>query len=141
MQPRDRGARLTKFDLERVYEIGHSYRAEPSATTRHITELTMLDIEMGFVNSHDEVMDMVGDMTQHALKTLYETFADVMLPVTPGSNFSNSRATIGSPPSPFCSTLRHTAFCTPCRLESTCGMAVPGSCKLLTPVFLLVGSA
>jgi nondiscriminating aspartyl-tRNA synthetase len=62
--------------FERVYEIGHSYRAEPSATTRHLTELTMLDIEMGFVSGHDEVLDMVGDMTQHALKTVYENFAD-----------------------------------------------------------------
>ena len=61
---------------ERVYEIGHSYRAEPSATTRHLTELTMLDIEMGFVSSHDEVLDMVGDMTQYALKTVYEKCAD-----------------------------------------------------------------
>jgi nondiscriminating aspartyl-tRNA synthetase len=61
---------------ERVYEINHSYRAEPSATTRHLTELTMLDIEMGFVNGHDEVLDMVGDMTQHALKTVYEKHAD-----------------------------------------------------------------
>jgi nondiscriminating aspartyl-tRNA synthetase len=58
--------------FERVYEIGHSYRAEPSATTRHITELTMLDIEMGFVKDHDEVLDMVGDMTQHALKKIYK---------------------------------------------------------------------
>lgn len=62
--------------FERVYEIGHSYRAEPSATTRHLTELTMLDIEMGFVSGHDEVLDMVGDMTQHALKTVYEQYAD-----------------------------------------------------------------
>ncbi|MEO6513701.1 MAG: aspartate--tRNA(Asn) ligase [Candidatus Saccharimonadales bacterium] len=62
--------------FERVYEIGHSYRAEPSATTRHLTELTMLDIEMGFVSGHDEVLDMVGDMTQHALKTIYEQHAD-----------------------------------------------------------------
>jgi nondiscriminating aspartyl-tRNA synthetase len=62
--------------FERVYEIGHSYRAEPSATTRHLTELTMLDIEMGFVQNHDEVLDMVGDMTQHALKTIYEKHAD-----------------------------------------------------------------
>lgn len=61
---------------ERVYEIGHSYRAEPSATSRHLTELTMLDIEMGFVSGHDEVLDMVGDMTQYALKTVYETHAD-----------------------------------------------------------------
>lgn len=61
--------------FERVYEIGHSYRAEPSATTRHLTELTMLDIEMGFVESHDEVLDMVGDMTQYALKRIYDEHA------------------------------------------------------------------
>jgi nondiscriminating aspartyl-tRNA synthetase len=61
---------------ERVYEIGHSYRAEPSATSRHLTELTMLDIEMGFVSGHDEVLDMVGDMTQHALRTVYDKYAE-----------------------------------------------------------------
>lgn len=62
--------------FERVYEIGHSYRAEPSATTRHLTELTMLDIEMGFVADHDEVLDMVGNMTQAALRQVYEEHAD-----------------------------------------------------------------
>jgi nondiscriminating aspartyl-tRNA synthetase len=62
--------------FERVYEIGHSYRAEPSATTRHLTELTMLDIEMGFVKDHDEVLDTVADMTQDVLKRVYEEHAD-----------------------------------------------------------------
>ncbi len=62
--------------FERVYEIGHSYRAEPSATTRHLTELTMLDIEMGFVESHDEVLDTVGDMTQAVLTRVYQEKAD-----------------------------------------------------------------
>jgi len=61
--------------FERVFEIGHSYRAEPSATTRHLTELTMLDIEMGFVQDHDEVLDTVGDMTQTVLKRVYEEHA------------------------------------------------------------------
>ncbi len=60
---------------ERVFEIGHSYRAEPSATTRHLTELTMLDIEMGFVKDHDEVLDLVGAVTQDALKRTYEEHA------------------------------------------------------------------
>lgn len=60
--------------FERVFEINHSYRAEPSATTRHLTELTMLDIEMGFVDSHDEVLDMVGDMTQAVLKRIYDEY-------------------------------------------------------------------
>lgn len=58
--------------FERVFEIGHSYRAEPSATTRHLTELTMLDIEMGFVESHDEVLDTVADMTQAVLRRIYD---------------------------------------------------------------------
>jgi nondiscriminating aspartyl-tRNA synthetase len=62
--------------FERVYEIGHSYRAEPSATTRHLTELTMLDIEMGFVESHDEVLDTVANLTIDVLGRVYEEHAD-----------------------------------------------------------------
>lgn len=62
--------------FERVFEINHSYRAEPSATTRHLTELTMLDIEMGFVESHDEVLDIVGEMTQSVLRRVYDEHAD-----------------------------------------------------------------
>lgn len=61
--------------FERVYEIGHSYRAEPSATTRHLTELTMLDLEMGFVKSHDEVLDTIGDMVQTVLRRTYDEHA------------------------------------------------------------------
>lgn len=62
--------------FERVFEIGHSYRAEPSATTRHLTELTMLDIEMGFVKDHAEVMKMVGDLVSNTLINVYEDHAD-----------------------------------------------------------------
>lgn len=61
--------------FERVFEIGQAYRAEPSATTRHMTELTMLDIEMGFVKDHDEVLDMVGGLTAHALRRVYDEHA------------------------------------------------------------------
>lgn len=61
--------------FERVYELNHSYRAEPSATTRHLTELTMLDIEMGFVKDHQEVLDMVGNLVQYTLKKIYEKHA------------------------------------------------------------------
>ena len=61
---------------ERVFEIGHSYRAEPSATTRHLTELTMLDIEMGFVSGHDEVKQLVSGMTKSVLRRAYDEHAD-----------------------------------------------------------------
>lgn len=62
--------------FERVYEIAQAYRAELSATTRHMTELSMLDIEMGFVESHDEVLDMVGDMVKTVLHRVYDEHKD-----------------------------------------------------------------
>lgn len=62
--------------FERVFEIGPAYRAEPSATTRHVSEVTMLDIEMGFIDSHDDVLDMVQDMTRDALVRVYKDFAE-----------------------------------------------------------------
>lgn len=62
--------------FERVFEIAPAFRAEPSATARHMSEVYMLDIEMGFVHGHDEVLDTVGDMTQYALKNVYEKHAD-----------------------------------------------------------------
>lgn len=62
--------------FERVYEIGPAFRAEPSATTRHMSELTMLDIEMGYVDNHNEVLDFVGDLTLSVLKRVYDEHAD-----------------------------------------------------------------
>ncbi|MDB5163578.1 MAG: Aspartyl-tRNA synthetase [Candidatus Saccharibacteria bacterium] len=62
--------------FERVFEIAPAFRAEPSATTRHMSEVMMLDIEMGFVDNHDEVLDMVGDMTSYALKKIYAKHAN-----------------------------------------------------------------
>lgn len=61
---------------ERVFEINHSYRAEPSATVRHLTELTMLDVEIGFVDSLDEVLNLISDMVQSVLRKIYEIHAD-----------------------------------------------------------------
>lgn len=57
---------------ERVFEIGPAFRAEPSATTRHLSESTMLDIEMAFVEGHDEVLDFVAEATIHNLQHVYE---------------------------------------------------------------------
>ncbi len=61
--------------FERVFEIAPAFRAELSATTRHMSEVMMLDIEMGFVDSHDEVLDMVGEMTMDALNKAYDDHA------------------------------------------------------------------
>lgn len=47
--------------FERVFEINPTYRAELSATTRHMTEFIHLDVEMGFVD-FDKLMDVAGQM-------------------------------------------------------------------------------
>jgi nondiscriminating aspartyl-tRNA synthetase len=62
--------------FERVFEIGPTFRAEPSATTRHVSEVTMLDIEMGFISGHSDVLDMVQNLTHNALTRAYKEHAD-----------------------------------------------------------------
>jgi nondiscriminating aspartyl-tRNA synthetase len=57
--------------FERVFEIAPAFRAELSATTRHVSEVTMLDIEMGFIKDHDEVLAMVQNMVYNAVTRVY----------------------------------------------------------------------
>ena len=42
--------------FERVFTTGNVYRAEKHSTTRHTNEYTSLDIEMGFIKDHTDVM-------------------------------------------------------------------------------------
>lgn len=42
--------------LERVFEVGPVFRAEPSFTKRHTTEFTGWDAEISFIDSHYDVM-------------------------------------------------------------------------------------
>ncbi len=41
---------------ERSFTIAKIFRAEKSATTRHLSELTQMDFEMGFIEDHRDVM-------------------------------------------------------------------------------------
>ena len=44
--------------FERVFEVGHAYRAELHATQRHLNEYVSLDVEMGFLRDEKELMDL-----------------------------------------------------------------------------------
>lgn len=44
--------------FERVFSVNQIFRAEPSVTTRHLTEATSLDAEFGFIDSWKDVLDM-----------------------------------------------------------------------------------
>ena len=41
--------------FDKVYEIGPTFRAEKSHTTRHITEFTHIDVEMSFIKDEDDI--------------------------------------------------------------------------------------
>ena len=51
--------------FERVYLVSHAYRAEPSVTTRHLSESIQLDCELGFVDFEEllDALELVGSQT------------------------------------------------------------------------------
>ncbi|MDE6673357.1 MAG: aspartate--tRNA(Asn) ligase [Acetatifactor sp.] len=52
---------------ERVYEVGPVFRAEKHDTSRHLNEYTGVDLEMGYINSFEDIMEMEERMIQAAL--------------------------------------------------------------------------
>ena len=58
--------------LEKVYDIGTVFRAEKSHTTRHLTEFTGIDFEMGFIKDENDIMDMVEKFLKHILTNIKE---------------------------------------------------------------------
>ncbi|MGM0675071.1 MAG: aspartate--tRNA(Asn) ligase [Spirochaetota bacterium] len=44
--------------MERVFEVGTAYRAEKHDTPRHLNEYVSLDVEMGFIESETDLMDL-----------------------------------------------------------------------------------
>jgi nondiscriminating aspartyl-tRNA synthetase len=48
--------------FERVYEVGPVFRAEPHDTVRHLAQYTSLDVELGFIRDHRDVMPVLRDV-------------------------------------------------------------------------------
>ena len=48
--------------FERVYETGPVFRAEPHDTGRHLAQYTSLDVELGFIDDHRDVMAVLRDV-------------------------------------------------------------------------------
>ena len=68
---------MTAF--ERVFSVNKIFRAEPSATTRHLTEIVSLDAEMGFIDSWRDVRDMSERTVRYILEHVGSTCADELL--------------------------------------------------------------
>lgn len=55
--------------FERVFEIGPAFRAEEHSTVRHLNEYNSLDLEMGFIESYTEVLEVLIGVLQHMIDT------------------------------------------------------------------------
>lgn len=63
-------------DLERVFNVGPVFRAEKSFTTRHLTEYTSFDIEMGYIDSYIDVCHFEQEMLKNMLKDVKKKYGE-----------------------------------------------------------------
>jgi len=63
--------------FERAFTIAKIFRAEKSATTRHLSELTQMDFEMGFIKDHLDVMAVLETTVRDTVNAVVEQYADV----------------------------------------------------------------
>ncbi len=92
--------------FERVYEVGPVFRAEPHDTVRHLAEYRSLDVELGFIEDHRDVLrilravlaGMVDEVSRQG-SALEHTGA--RLPVVPDEipviHFAHALALVGAP--------------------------------------------
>jgi nondiscriminating aspartyl-tRNA synthetase len=64
--------------FERVFETGHVYRAEPHATSRHLTEYYSLDLEFGFIDGPEDVIQLERELLTHIFDRINKDYADVV---------------------------------------------------------------
>jgi nondiscriminating aspartyl-tRNA synthetase len=62
--------------LERVFETAHVYRAEPHATSRHLTEYYSLDFEMGFISGPEDVIQVERELLTEVFEGIRQRFGD-----------------------------------------------------------------
>lgn len=62
--------------FNKVFEIGPVFRANPSFTSRHDTEFISVDVEMSWVDSHEDVMHMEERWLHFVLSKVKEDFGE-----------------------------------------------------------------
>lgn len=60
--------------FERAFEFGATYRAEPSMTTRHMTEFTTVDVEMGFIEGVEDLYKLLSKLINHVSKEVWQKY-------------------------------------------------------------------
>jgi nondiscriminating aspartyl-tRNA synthetase len=85
----------------KVFEIGPVFRANPSFTSRHDTEFTSVDVELSWIDSHEDVMAFEERWLSHVLAVVKEAHgvaieaafgAELVVPTLPFPRMTLARA-------------------------------------------------
>jgi aspartyl-tRNA synthetase len=63
-------------DLEGVFNMGPIFRAEKSFTTRHLTEYTSFDVELGYIDSYKDVAKFEEQLLKKVLQEVKEKYGE-----------------------------------------------------------------
>ncbi len=78
--------------LGKVFEIGPVFRADPSFTSRHATEFVSVDMEMSWIESHEDIMKFQEQLLVRAITAVKAKYGeeiqklygiDIQIPATP----------------------------------------------------------
>ncbi len=78
--------------LGKVFEIGPVFRADPSFTSRHATEFVSVDMEMSWIDSHEDIMKFQEQLLVRAITAVKAKYGeeiqklygiDIQIPATP----------------------------------------------------------
>jgi len=93
--------------FERVYEVGPVFRAEPHDTVRHLAEYVSLDVELGFIEDHRDVLTVLRNVVAGMVDAVHEHAGGAVerlsasVPVVPDEipvlHFSEALVLVGAP--------------------------------------------
>lgn len=93
--------------FERVYEVGPVFRAEPHDTVRHLAEYRSLDVELGFIRDHRDVLAVLREVIAGMVASVHTLAASAIertgavVPVVPDEipviHFADALALVGAP--------------------------------------------
>jgi aspartyl-tRNA synthetase len=64
--------------LEKVFEIGPVFRANPSFTSRHDTEFTSLDMEVAWIDGHEDIMELEEKWLVYMLSCIESEYGEAI---------------------------------------------------------------
>ena len=87
--------------FERVYEVGPVFRAEPHDTARHLAQYTSLDVELGFIDDHRDVMAVLREVVAGMTDAVADRLPGVEMPEVPAEipvvHFAEALEIAGAP--------------------------------------------